>query len=289
MTVPVNLREWKPNVSHKSVSGETADQWRASDDAGRSDLLKGNHASAIEHLEKAARLDPIHAETRFDLGRAYEGKGEHRRAIQNFRLAVDLDHNPFRAISDFNTSIRQIAAKYPNATLVDAEITFARASAPYAPGFDMFLDYVHPSKRGNLAIAEDVFDAIVDLALYGRSPSEPKFSHVEESANEEGEFYDELSDYNLQKRLLSLYTMMHQYESLVEKASQYAEGAPKEIPRALEIMQVFPDYVALKRRLLLGEIVPGSEVKLIKQRVVDYYESSYKRLGDLPLPKENIF
>ena len=82
--------------------------------------------------------------------------------------ARDLDHNPFRAPSDFNGILRQIAGLYENASLADSDQAFRAASSPFAPGFELFLDYVHPTKQGNLLVAQTVYDEIVKTPPHRR-------------------------------------------------------------------------------------------------------------------------
>ena len=42
--------------------------------------------------------------------------------------------------------------------LLDLDRIFAGASQYAAPGFDLFLDYVHPPKPANLLVAKSVFE-----------------------------------------------------------------------------------------------------------------------------------
>lgn len=164
LTVPVNTRDWRPNVS---VNGVRADEWRRYYQAGRAALLRGESGRAVEALNTAAELDPGHAATHYELGLALEHTGRMTDANERYDRARDLDANPFRALSSQNDIVRRIAQRFSNVQLVDADRLFREAAAPRAPGFDLFLDYVHPSRKGNVILAKGVFEAMAAAGVLG--------------------------------------------------------------------------------------------------------------------------
>ena len=157
LTSPVNLRDWHPNVSYQPLSGESSTHWQTEFYAGRAALLRDEPEAAVRALRAAAAISSLHAETAYYLARALERTGDYAGALEQYSRARDLDYNPFRAISDFNASLREIAQHHANARLTDADAACRSASAPRT-GFDLFLDYVHPNQRGNLVIAQAVYD-----------------------------------------------------------------------------------------------------------------------------------
>lgn len=275
LTVPVNMRDWHPNVSRSEIQGDALAEWKQNYEQGQAALLRGEIARAVTLLEAAARLDPAHAETQFQLARAYERSGAHEQAIQSYQHAVDEDRNPFRAISPMNALLRDIVAKHPNALLADANHDVAAATAPYAPGFDMFLDYVHPTKAGNLVIAESAFEALIESGLLGPDASGAEF-HYETRPGADGTIYDDRNDYFVQMILLDLYGMMHQYDALVAKAEQYEDVPDPKMKNAPRVLEVFPPYLEMRRKLLLGEPVPEDEVERIKAGMQAFYGETYK-------------
>ncbi len=288
VTVPVNLRDWLPNVSRHGVSGAAYEAWRSAYDAGRAALLQGDADAALRALQRAVQLDPVHAESHYHLARAQEGVGAYATALESYIRANDLDHNPFRAISDFNASLEAIADRHANARVAPVAEAFLRESAPYAPGFDLLLDYVHPTRRGNLLVARTVFDALVASGVFGELGEAPAFRHVPQPIDETGELYDARSDYFLQRQLLGLFGMMHQYESLVAKAEEYAGVEDFEPEKIRKILSVFRPYLELRRTLLLGGSVPPEEVERIKTGVRDYYGDAYE-IADMPSLTIDIF
>ncbi len=289
LTVPVNLKDWLPNVSDNSLTGEGLTLWRIAYGNGRRHLFQGNPVAATAELEKAAGLYPTHSETLFWLARAHEAAGEFSAATRVYILAKDLDLNPFRAHSDFNNSVRDLAAQYaPNSHLVDLEEIFSAASPNGTPGFDLFLDYVHPTQRGNLLIARNVFRALIDDEIFSAPPRINEFRFIPISYDVG--LYDETLNLQLQYSVFRLCCMTHQYDSAILKAEYIwdliANRAAEiqmvtEIPTAptedsLEAIRVLSALQDLNRRVFLGEAVSAEEARGVQQAVAEFYSKWYQ-------------
>ncbi len=269
VTVPVNLRDWHPNVSVHGLEGTSLSHWQSAFDAGRRDLLRGDAGAARKNLDAALAVAPEHAESHFLLGRALETIGDDAGALGSYRRAVDLDRNPFRALSEFNISLRTIAARNPDVILADAESAFLRTSEPHAPGFDLFLDYVHPTRTGNLILAETVFDAIVELRLLGDATPGVDFRASPSPS------YEESQDVPLQRALVTLFAMMHQYESLVAKARPYTRAPRDRAPLFHRAFRVFSNVLELDRRRLLGEPLDPVTVRRTQAELERFYRDRF--------------
>jgi tetratricopeptide (TPR) repeat protein len=277
MTVPSNLRDWHPIVSVPSDPAKHAG--RLEYVAGKAALLIGDHATAVAHLEHAVKLSPEHASSHFHLGQALEAAGRHAEAHDSFVRARDTDANPFRAISRFNDSLRRIAAAFANVRLVDLEKAFSEASRPLAPGFDLMLDYVHPTKKGNLLIAAEVFAGIAAAGYLG-TPVQA-FQHLPEKGDN-GKIYEEADDDNLQTVLLYVAMMMHQHEMVARISERLIE-----MPGAMEGMdqedaylvkvarEVFGELIELERRELLAGPVPQEEKVALEQQLNQLYRDVF--------------
>lgn len=284
VSVPVNLRQWHPNVSHQPLQGPTLQTWERLYRSGEGLLLQGDASSAVRRLQEAAGLAPFHAETHFALGRALERSGAYEAALQSYSRARDLDYNPFRAPSDLNQILRQIAGRYGNVSLADAEQAFLAASAPLAPGFDLFLDYVHPTQRGNLLVAKTVYDEIVARGLLGPPSvgSTTVFSAAWPAIDGSAP-YDEQRDYSMQGVMVRLFVMMHQYESAVEKArTLWNEPGALEALRRKEdgklvegVLNVFPDVIKQERELALGIPVDAHLRRQLDTRLKAFYRDNF--------------
>ncbi len=225
-TVPVNLHDWHPNVSSHSVSGAELATWRQHYDAGCRHLLLGENPAAVDELRLATQADPEHAETWFRFARALEAAGDIENARAAYMRAKDLDQNPFRAISPLNDAVRASAARHPGVRLVDMEKLVMAATSLTVPGFDMFLDYVHPTREGNLVIAQRTFEAILDLNPFHEAPATRAFEVPDDG-------YRDAQDFAVQLHVLTLTFFMHQYEAFVGHADRVlemlqgnADGAP---------------------------------------------------------------
>jgi tetratricopeptide (TPR) repeat protein len=271
VTVPVNLRDWRPNVSYNRLSGADLARFDSAFRAGRGALLRQDPETAGASFREGLSLEPLHAETHYQLARALEARGEYARALESYRRANDLDYNPFRAISDFNASIRAVA-RSPNAHLADVETSFLDASAPLAPGFDLFLDYVHPTRDGNLLVARAVFDALERTGILGPPSAGGAFVYTLSPS------YDEERDLAMQKDLLLLYGMMHQYESIAAKSARYVDIDGPELPFMRQAFEVFSGYVELDRKLALGVVVDPVEVQRVESNVDRFYQQRYPLL-----------
>jgi hypothetical protein len=271
VTVPVNLRDWQPNVSAGEPGAAAGKAWRAKLAAGRRALAAGDLRDGVRALREAADLAPLHAHTRFWLAGALEAEGRYEEALRAYRAAADLDMNPFRAPSSFNQILREVAERAPDALLADAEAAFLTASAPRAPGFDLFLDYVHPTKTGNLLVARSVFDAALDGGVFGTAGPRPPFSAPI------GDGYDATSDPRVQRALFTLFAMMHQHEVLVAKAREYAAHEEPEWRFARNWLGVFEPLLELERRRLAGEVVPEMEAARVTKRLEAFYARQYPR------------
>jgi tetratricopeptide (TPR) repeat protein len=269
-TVPVNLRDWVPNVSVRPPEGAAGERWAEALRGGRRALLEGDAREAVVRLERAVEAAPRHAETWFRLGQALEAAGRFEASIDAFQQAVDLDHNPFRAISAFNDGVRAIAAARPGVALADLEAAFRAASAPRAPGFDLFLDYVHPNLEGGRVAARTVFDALRAAGVVSASgPTE--FSPEPDPG---ARAYDEDLDDELQETLFWLFGMMHQYEAMVSKA-EHLGARGSQVPLLRPVLRVFRDHLYAERRELMGQPVGAEERARIDERVAGFYRHTY--------------
>jgi tetratricopeptide (TPR) repeat protein len=206
-TVPVNLRDWRPNVSRIQALDKAPADWADHFYKGRGLLLNNKFDKAKERFLMALDAEPEDALTHFYLARSYEGLSKHVDAGRHYMQARDLDLNPFRSIGSFNDDIRNLAGKYENAYLVDLEVLAAQASDIGVPGNEFFLDYVHPRKSGNLIIAEAAYETIKKHSLLPLK--DQSFSSMPSS-------YDEDTDYELQRHIAWLNLMMHQHERAIE-------------------------------------------------------------------------
>lgn len=103
----------------------------------------------------------------FALAKSSLASGDTVAAAKQFAQARDLDVIRFRAPGEFQPLVQRVARE-TGATYVPVLEGFA-ASAQYGvPGFDLFLEHVHPNQRGYVLIAQLYFDALRKANFLGR-------------------------------------------------------------------------------------------------------------------------
>lgn len=252
LTVPVNLRDWSPAVSAPAGTGEQGERFAAAYRAGQAALLRGDPEGALVALDEAVRLDAEHADAHFQRGKALDALGESEAAYAAYTAALDADRNPFRAATPLHAIVRDVVAAHPGARLVDAVAAFRAAAAEGLPGFDLMLDYVHPSRAGNLVLARVVFDALVAAGIGGDRRAE--FALPDDGYRDE-------DDEVLQLNLLALFGIMHQYEAYLAKADAFeallarrGRAQPAAVQNVLDnTRRAFGTFLAERRKEILGE------------------------------------
>lgn len=265
LTVPVNLRDWSPAVSSSAGSQSTgapgvelaAPAFQAAYDEGRAKLLHGDATGALIALDRAVQIEPEHADAHFRRGKALDALGRREEAYAAYTVALDQDRNPFRAAPPFNAIICDVAAAHDGAHLVDAVAAFRAAADFGVPGFDLMLDYVHPSRAGNLVLARAVFTAMVTHGIGGGSMTGS--SQATFALDDDG--YRDDDDEVVQLNLLALFGIMHQYEAYLEKADAFealigkrGHRQPAAVQNVLtNTRRAFREYLDEQRKEILGE------------------------------------
>jgi len=180
-TVAVNLRHCAPFAStHRAdLSDSDLARWDSAFRAGVELDEPGDPVDAIGKYLAAEQIDGRYAELQFRLGRCYLAVGEPGLARYAFALARDLDALRFRADSDVNRVIREVAAgEGSRVRLVDAERAMATcdSSPDGLPGEELFFEHVHMTFDGNYEVARAIFPAAVSClpgAIRSRGPAAP--------------------------------------------------------------------------------------------------------------------
>ena len=282
LTVPVNLRDWQPNVSHCSLEKQDFIDWAKAYNLGRNALNNGDLKAANSYLKEAVSKEPLHAMSYFLLARSFEMLNDTVTALQNYILAKDLDYNPFRAVTDFNESIRKIATNDQNAILFDAEKLFQDYGSRGIPGFDLFLDYVHPTRNGNLILASELGDFFRQKNLLGLGNSEMKVDTA--TLRSFLAPYSDDNDITVQVTRYSLCCLTHQYHSAVRFGNHILDSLPasylenpshqNDINKLRDGVKYFTQFLEVEKQVLNGlsknqEFVSAKAAK--NQFYVTYY------------------
>ena len=164
-SVPVNLRNSAPFLSARSpnLSKEQLDQWRELTRRGAQSSDGQNWDDAVTNFQAALEIDPDYADTHFRLATAFENLGEFEEARTHYQHALDLDALRFRADTEIDQVIQNVAASVESDTFsfVDSAAAFDEASQPFQPGWNLFLEHVHYGFAGNHQLAAGISRSIV--------------------------------------------------------------------------------------------------------------------------------
>ena len=167
LPVPANLRDWRPDRSDSGgLQPAQQERWTRARLDGERLLAANDWAGAMEELERARALAPLHAETHYLLAQAYEGAGRYDDARAAYSAACDLDLSPVRRVSGINGAARAVAREQ-QALLVDADALFTDHSDHGLVGYNLIEDYVHPNREGHELIAWQLWNAMEDAGWFG--------------------------------------------------------------------------------------------------------------------------
>ena len=242
-TVPVNLREWRPNSSAHSPDLGPADlaRWRQRYAHGFGALEEKQFARAEADLREASAMDPSYAEVWFDLGQALAGLGRTDDARAAFENALRLDAFPFR--SHFNDIVHDVGARL-GVTVVDLASTFAQEAGGAIPGYDLFVDYCHPTPQGNELAAAAVARALCDRGIL------PGMTRAPEDDLREGvEYAPPPREWTtLQLMLIRLIATMRQWDRVAALAQELL-GREAELRRDVPNAELDEWITTLRARL----------------------------------------
>ena len=129
-------------------------------------LETGSTQAAIEHYRSLLARYPGFAETHYRLARLLEKESAWDEAYEHEIAARDCDGYPARATSAFQNVYREVAARH-DCVLIDSQSYF-HAIGPHGLLDDsLFQDAMHPSLRGQIALAQAVLQALQARGAFG--------------------------------------------------------------------------------------------------------------------------
>jgi len=104
------------------------------------------------------------AATYYMMGMQYEAAEDFEKAREHYGLAKDHELLPTRPLSPFNDLLRELTEQ-PHVYLADVETAFWRSTPGGVPGWEIFLDDVHPAVAGHELYATEIHRVIFEHAL----------------------------------------------------------------------------------------------------------------------------
>ena len=168
-TVATNLKDSAPFASLHRTDLTESDRakWEETYAAAIASAEAGEHAEAVQKFLRAASIDDCFADLHFRLGHCLLALKQFDKAREHFMLARDLDALRFRADTQINRIIREVAAQRAaqGVYLVDVERAFEESDKTQykIPGEELFYEHVHMNPEGNYLLAEAVFQQIAAI------------------------------------------------------------------------------------------------------------------------------
>lgn len=170
---PSNDSDFEPNRS--SLSSQTI---RTEREVFGREFLEARRMEESEPAESRKRYlallerQPGFAEVHFRLSRLAERSGDWEEAYRRGIEARDRDGLPLRAVTRLQDAYRAVATRH-GCMLIDGQDYFHRIGAHGLLDDHLFHDGMHPSLRGQIALAQAVLQALHDSPRFGWPQSVP--------------------------------------------------------------------------------------------------------------------
>src|SRR5262249_9179396 len=135
---------------------------------------KHNQAGAIAAYREILAEQPTHAQTHHRLARLLESVEDYADASRHYKLARDHDGLPMRCKAPLEIAYRRVAEHHARSViLVDGPAVLSAKSLHGILDNHLFLDNVHPTLTGHVALAEAVLSRLKARAAFGWPASAP--------------------------------------------------------------------------------------------------------------------
>jgi hypothetical protein len=170
---PGNDADFEPNRSFLPAT-TTRDQ-RA---AFRREFLAARQLEATDPIAAIKRYrtlltrQPGFAETHFRLARLLEQSGAWEEAFQHYAAARNLDGHPMRCLFSFHEAYREVASRH-GCIIIDGQSYFHAIGRHGMLDEGLFQDAMHPSLRGQIALAQAVLNELRVRRAFGWPKDSP--------------------------------------------------------------------------------------------------------------------
>jgi tetratricopeptide (TPR) repeat protein len=149
-----NLRDCPPFKSEHQPGLSAAQEraWQSAFEAGTA-AEDANLPLALDHYREAEAVDAEFALLDYHIARALDRLGRKTEALEYYVKAREKDVCPLRIIKPLEEVLSRIAAETAT-PLVDAASLIAAKARDGIPGFDWYVDHVHPTIGGHQQIAQ---------------------------------------------------------------------------------------------------------------------------------------
>ncbi|MBI3819246.1 MAG: hypothetical protein HY286_11180 [Planctomycetes bacterium] len=163
-TMPKNWRECPPSLSYYADSmyhdENKREQWNTTFKLGNALIERKNWSAALKYYQSVAEIDATPAKLQFAMARACEELHDLDNAKEHYRLALETDGCPMRALSWVETFIREFAAR-ERVPMADFEDIFNKNSKFGIAGYELIADNVHPNLKGHEIMATEFINLMI--------------------------------------------------------------------------------------------------------------------------------
>ena len=154
-----NLRDAPPFKSEHAnkLDGDEHLRWQQAVETARQ-LELSDPEQALAAYQVAAEISPGYAVVTFRIARCLDRLGQTDEALQFYAQARDEDVCPLRMLGSMESYLT--ALETSGATVIDAADILSKSSDVGIPGYDIYLDHVHPTVMGHQIIANAVAEAV---------------------------------------------------------------------------------------------------------------------------------
>lgn len=221
-----NLRDFPPFKSENdaSLSPDALDRWRRAYSEGIAASRVGDMERALGAFQEAVSIDPRHADSLFQLGKSLESRGRYVLAQERYEQALDEDVCPLRAPSSIQGIVRRVARER-RVPLVDFHHLVSEQAPHGIPGYDFFVDHVHPNLRANRLLAVElarklVADHLITPIDQWESVALPKAEVIVQNGIDPARHADEL------RKLSAMLDWLGQGDQAVQTAQEAVDLTP---------------------------------------------------------------
>jgi hypothetical protein len=157
---PANDSDFEPNRSFLPPTTPRAECEAFAREFGAARRLElSDDRAAAERYQSLLDRQPRFAEAHFRLARLLGGQGAWAEAYRHAIMARDGDGLPMRCPTAFQDVYRDVAARH-RVILIDGQALFHAIGSHGLLGHGLFLDAMHPSLRGQIALAQAILHGL---------------------------------------------------------------------------------------------------------------------------------
>jgi tetratricopeptide (TPR) repeat protein len=171
VTPASNLRDFTPFKSQhaEGLNADRQEAWLEHMEQAGTEFRTQQFERALTALDQAAQIDDRHAILHFLRGRVLLRLEHYAEARQAFIRARDEDVCPLRAITPMRQIVLDVAARH-QVPVVDFVALMDRNAQDGIPGFDWFLDHVHPKIEGHRQLALELMEVMETQGMASVQP-----------------------------------------------------------------------------------------------------------------------